>query len=391
MKRKPLAAIAGLGFSELSRKPIGTTRELAAVAVEAAIADAGLKKSDVDGLLINRSPVADPEELPLRLQNDVQLRDLSLLATLDSEGSSAVQMIQYAAMSIAQGLASCVVCVFADTPVKASGGGDTFAIAMPLTGIEGWERRQGFLGASAAYALAARRHMALYGTTERDLGAYAVSCRKWAALNPQAFLRSPLGLDDYLASPMVVAPFRMLDCCYPVNGAVALLVTGAERAADGPHPAVHIHGIGQGHRGRSGLAADDPEVNTGAVQAAQRVYSSAGVTAADITACQFYDAFSYVGLLALEEYGFCQRGEAGAFVADGQTAPGGALPVNTGGGHLSGFYLQGVTPLSEGVIQARGAGGPRQLRRNDLQLITGSGGCLDYHACLLLSPHVALD
>jgi len=143
MKRKPLAAIAGLGFSELSRKPIGTTRELAAVAVEAAIADAGLKKSDVDGLLINRSPVADPEELPLRLQNDVQLRDLSLLATLDSEGSSAVQMIQYAAMSIAQGLASCVVCVFADTPVKASGGGDTFAIAMPLTGIEDWERRQG--------------------------------------------------------------------------------------------------------------------------------------------------------------------------------------------------------------------------------------------------------
>jgi acetyl-CoA acetyltransferase len=391
MNREPIAALSGLGFSQLSRKPIGSTRELAAAAIEAAIADAGLNNSDIDGLLINRSPIAHPDELPLRLQNDLQLRDLGLLAALDSEGSSAVQMVQYAAMAIRQGLATTVACVFSDTPVKEKGGGDAFAIAMPLTGIEGWEQQHGFLGASAAYAIAAQRHMALYGTTAEQLGAYAVSCRNWAMLNPQAFLRKPLTIDEYLASPMVVAPLRMLDCCYPVNGAIALIVTSVARASDGPQAPVYLHGMGQGHRGRSGLRGDEPEVHTGAPQAAQRAYASAGVTARDVTACQFYDAFSYVGLLALEEYGLCKRGEAGAFVADGHTAPGGILPVNTGGGHLSGFYLQGVTPLSEGVLQVRAAGGERQIANNDLVLVTGSGGCLDYHACVLLSPHLALN
>jgi len=391
MKSTPIAAISGIGFSKLSRQPIGTTRELAGAAVLAAIADAGLKISDIDGLLINRSPVADFEELPLRLQNDLQLRDLGLLAAIDSEGSSALQMIQYAAMSIKQGLAKNVVCVFSDTPVKANGGGDAFAIAMPLTGIEGWELQQGFLGASAAYALAARRHMALYGTTSEHLGAYAISCRKWAALNPQAFLKKPLTIDDYLASPMVVAPLRMLDCCYPVNGAIAVIVTGVSQAGEGPRAPVYVHGMGQGHRGRSGMRGDAPEVHTGAQQAGEQAYRSAGVQSADVTACQFYDAFSYVGLLALEEYGLCKRGEAADFVADGNTAPGGTLPVNTGGGHLSGFYLQGVTPLSEGVIQVRGAGGERQVENNDLILVTGTGGCLDYHTCLLLSPHLSLE
>ncbi|WP_208510338.1 thiolase family protein [Variovorax paradoxus] len=391
MKSKPLAVISGLGFSELSRKPIGTSRELAAAAVQAAIEDAGLQLQDIDGLLINRSPVADPDEVPLRLQNDLQLRDLGLLAALDSEGSTAVQMIQYAAMAIGQGLATNVVCVFADTPVKAHGGGDSFVIGMPLTGVEGWERSQGMLGACAAYALAAQRHMAVYGTTSEQLGAYAVSCRQWALRNPQAFLTKPLTLADYLQSPMLATPFRILDCAFPVNGGIAVVVTGVERARDLRHAPVYVHGIGQGHRGRTGLGNDDPEFNTGAAQAGSAAYRGARVTARDVTACQFYDAFSYVGILALEEYGFCERGQAAAFVAAGQTAPGGTLPVNTGGGHLSGFYLQGVTPISEGVIQVRGAGGRRQVPRNDLVLVTGNGGCLDYHACMLLSPHVSLN
>lgn len=380
----PRAAISGLGFSALSRRPIGSSRELAASAITAAIADAGLRIEEVDGLLLNKSPIAPSEELPLRLAIDLGLRDLALLAAMDSEGSTGVQMVQYAALAVASGLATTVVCVFADTPVKAGGGGDSFAIAMPLSGIEGWEARQGFFGASAGYAMAARQHMARYGTTNEQLGAYAIACRKWAALNPQAFLRKPMSMADYLASPFVVEPFRVLDCCFPVNGAAALIVTSAERAGDGPQPPVYIHGMGQGHRGRSGLRGDDADVHTGAVQAGQTAYRSAGVTAGDVTQCQFYDAFSYVGLLSLESYGLCAQGEGGAFVERGHTAPGGKLPVNTGGGHLSGFYLQGLTPLSEGVIQGRGAGGERQAN-GDLILVSGSGGCLDYHACVLLS------
>lgn len=383
----PRAAITGLGFSAMSRKPIGTIRELAATAIDAAAADAGLRLQDIDGLLLNKSPTAATDELPLRLQNDLGLRDLALLAAMDSEGSTAVQMVQYAALAVDAGLAHTVVCVFADTPIKGKqGGGDTFNMAMPLSGIESWEARQGFFGASAGYALAARRHMALFGTTHEQFGAYAVACRQWAGRNPQAFLRQPITIADYLASPFVVEPFRVLDCCFPVNGAIALVVTSADRAADGPQPPVYLHGMGQGHRGQSGLRGDEAEVDTGATQAGNTAYRSAGVRASDVTQCQFYDAFSYVGLLSLEGYGLCERGAGGDFVAQGHTAPGGKLPVNTGGGHLSGFYLQGMTPLSEAVIQARGAGGERQAK-NDLILVSGNGGCLDYHACVLASPH----
>lgn len=394
-RSKPFAIISGLGFSELSRKRIGTTRELAVVAVDAAIADAGLQKADIDGLLINRSPIVNSEELPLRLQNDLQLRDLTLLTAFDAEGSTAVQMIQYAVLSVMHGLAKNIVCVFSDTPVKAKGGGDSFGVAMPLTGIEGWEAQQGFLGAAAGYGIAARRHMSLFGTTSEQLGAYAISCRKWAAGNPQAFLKTPLTMSEYLASPFVVSPFRVLDCAFPVNGAIAFVVTSANRHTEGPRPPVYIHGMGQGHCGRSGLRSgnpcEDPDVSTGAILASKQAYSNARVTPRDITICEFYDAFSYTGILALEGYGFCKQGEAASFVADGHTSPGGQLPVNTGGGHLSGFYLQGVTPISEGVIQARGFGGDRQVDRNDLVLISGSGGLVDYHACLLLSPHQSLN
>ncbi len=391
-KPQAKAAITGLGFSAMSRQPIGSVRELAASAILAAIADAGLRVKDIDGLLLNKSPTAHTEELPLRMQNDIGLRDLSLLAAMDSEGSTAVQMVQYATLTVAAGLAKAVVCVFSDTPIKekGKGGGDTFALAMPLSGIESWEARQGFLGATAGYALAARRHMALYGTTQEQLGAYAIACRQWAALNPQAFLRKPITLQDYLASPYVVEPFRVLDCCFPVNGAIALVVTAVDRAADAPKPPAYIHGMGQGHRGRSGLRGDEPEVLTGAVQAGKAAYRSAGVTARDVTQCQFYDAFSYAGVLSLEGYGLAKRGAGGAFVERGHTAPGGKLPVNTGGGHLSGFYLQGMTPLSEAVIQARGAGGERQVK-NDLILVSGNGGCLDYHTCVLVSPHQKLN
>lgn len=382
----PRAAITGLGFSAMSRQPIGTIRELAATAIDAAVADAGLRLQDIDGLLLNKSPTAATDELPLRLHNDLGLRDLGLLAAMDSEGSTAVQMVQYAALAAGAGLAKAVVCVFSDTPLKGKGGGDTFNMAMPLSGIESWEARQGFFGASAGYAMAARRHMALFGTTHEQFGAYAVACRQWAGRNPQAFLRQPITIADYLASPFVVEPFRVLDCCFPVNGAIALVVTSVDRAADSAQPPVYLHGMGQGHRGQSGLRGDEAEVDTGATQAGQTAYRSAGVSASDVTQCQFYDAFSYVGLLSLEGYGLCERGAGGDFVAQGHTAPGGKLPVNTGGGHLSGFYLQGMTPLSEAVIQARGAGGERQAQ-NDLILVSGNGGCLDYHACLLASPH----
>lgn len=384
MPRTALSAVVGLGLSPLSRRPIGTARDLARLAVERAVADAGLALADVDGLLIARSPLVVPDEIPLTLQNDLGLRDLRLLSAIDGEGSSTMQMLHTATLAVRQRLARTVVCVFADAPITAAGkGGDAYAVAMPLTGVDGWEARQGLVGAAAAYAMAARRHMAVFGTSERDLGAWAVACRAWAAGNPDAFLRTPLTLDDYLASPHVVEPFRVLDCAYPVNGAVAFVVTTTARGRSAPR-AAFVHGIAQGHRGRG--SGDDAEYVTGASLAGERLWRATGLEPRHVTAAQVYDAFSYAGLLALEEYGLAARGWGGALVASGATSPGGSLPVNTGGGHLSGFYLQGATPMAEGLLQVMGGAGARRIARPDLMLVTGVGGCFDLHACALLAP-----
>lgn len=388
MGKPALSAIVGLGFSALSRDPIGSERALAADAVRAAALDCGLALRDIDGLLLNASSLAAGDVLPLKTQHDLGLRDLRLLASLDAKGSSVVQLIQQASLAIANGMASTVACVFADAPLSGSGrGGASYDSASALTGIDGWEAGYGLFGPVGAYALAARRYMAVYGVTEQHLGAYAVACRRWAQLNPRAFLREPLTMETYLASRMIVEPFRLLDCAYPVNGGAAVIVTSIDRATALARPPVYVHGMGQGHAGAPAMRGYEPELATGGEAAGHSAYAMAGIHPRDVSACQFYDAFSYSALVALEDYGLCARGEAGAFVLEGRTAPGGTLPVNTGGGQLSGFYLQGMTPVSEAVIQARGEGGARQTARNDILLVNGSGGRLEYHAALVVSPH----
>ncbi|ATE62031.1 thiolase family protein [Thauera sinica] len=381
---KARGAIIGLGHSELSRRHIGSARHLAVAAVDAAIADSGLRHRDIDGLLINRSPLAPHEVLPLKLQEDLQLDGLRLLTSIEGEGSSAVQMIQYAALAIEAGMATKVACVFADDPLgAATTGGQAFSPALGISGIEGWEEHCGLHGAAGAYALAAREYLWHYGLDDDALGGVALSDRAWARLNPDAFLRQPLSMDDYLRSPWVVEPFRVLDCAYPVNGSIAVIVSSADAAADLAERPVYVYGMGQGHRGFTGFGRPG-EPLTGAAIAGGVAFDMAGVSPEDVSACQFYEAFSFTTLLALEEYGLCPPGGAADFVRGGNTAPGGRLPCNTGGGHLSGFYLQGMTPVAEAVVQVRGLGGERQLDDPGLMLVTGNGGRLDYHAALLV-------
>jgi acetyl-CoA acetyltransferase len=391
MGRTARAAIVGFGFSPLSRKPIGTITELAAAALAAALDDAGLSSSDLDGLLLVQSELAARSALGIRFRDDLGLADLALLNVIEAKGSSVVQMVQQATLAVEAGLANTVACLFSDAPVSAGkGAGQSYVRPTTLSGIDGWEERYGLFGAIGSYALAARRYMDRFGLDESHLGAYAIACRKWAAGNPLAFARNPLDLATYRASPFVVEPFRVLDCALPVNGAAAVIVTSVARATDAKGPAAFIHGMGQGHDGHSGLRTGGDNT-TGGRSAARRATAMAGVTPADISMCQLYDAFSFSGLFALEDYGLCGPGEAGDFVAEGHTAPGGRLPVNTGGGQLSGYYLQGMTPLSEAIIQARGRGGARQVARNDVILCNGSGGCLEFHAALIMSPHKVLS
>ncbi len=385
------AAITGFGITPMGRIYRSST-EFAADAVRMAIADAGLKKDEVDGLLINAGVTGTTGGggISLGLQNYLGMQNLRLLNHMNAAGSTAAQMVQYATLAITAGMAKHVVCVFADAPLKDGGSagaayGGQRAPGRPK-GMSGLTQAAGYFGPNTGYALAARRHMDLYGTTHDQLGAIAVAERSWATRNPMAQMRQPITLEDYHNSRWVVEPLHLLDCCLVSNGAVAVVVSSAADAKEMPQPPVYILGMGQGHPGDPGREGSDPETVTGAQIAAKTVFAMAGVGPSDIDACEIYDCYTYTVLVTLEDYGFCKKGEGGPFVEDGRLGPGGSLPTNTGGGELSAYYMWGMTPLSEAVIQVRGHGGDRQVK-NDLVLCTGNGGILSYHAALILSPH----
>ena len=385
MKRTPLSAVTGLGMTELSREYSATSWQLAVEAIGLAIDDAGLKHSDIDGLLINKSPIEDLSAMPMDLQDYAGLRNLSLLNVVEAEGSSMVQTLQQATMAIQSGLAKKVVCVFADTPLQPGGSAaESFAIAMPMMGKLGIEIANGFYSAIAAYAMAAQRYLSVYDRTTDDLALVAMANREWAMLNPLAKIKKPMTMEDHHASPWLVEPLRMLDCAYPVNGSIAVVVSDVEYADNHPDQAAYIYGMGQGHKGNTNRRGYQPEIETGAKNAAATAYKMAGITADDIDACEFYDAFTISTLVNLEMYGFCERGTAGKFIAEKGIGPGGQLPINTGGGHTSGYYMQGATAVSEAVMQLRNKAGERQLTKLDNMLVTGYGGRMQYHAALIM-------
>lgn len=384
-------AIAGLGITEMTRDWRGDTPMLAIRAIKLALEDAGLAKGDLDGLLINNGVVPagyDSSSMGLQLQTMMGLTDLKLLNHMNAAGSTAGQMVQFASLAIQAGMCTTVACVFADAPLSTGqSASSAYGQIRALRGVAGLPPAYGIFGANAQYALTARRHMALYGTTNDHFGAIAVSNRKWASKNPRAVFRSPITMDDYHNSRWICEPFHLLDCTMVNNGAIAVIVTSPERAADLKQPPVYVIGMGQGHPGNPRRAEAENEVNTGARIARTTAFAMAGITNKDIDVCELYDCYTYTTLVTLEDYGFCEKGEGGPFVADGKLEPGGSLPTNTGGGELSGYYMWGMTPLSEGIIQARGQGGERQVPKHDVVLVSCQGGILDYHACLVLSPH----
>jgi acetyl-CoA acetyltransferase len=284
-------------------------------------------------------------------------------------------------------MADVVACVWADAPLRPGrGAGESYGQAgRAQPGWRGLLAAGGVTGANQMYALAARRHMNAYGTTSEQLGHIAVAQRQWAALNPRAQLRDPVTLDDYLASRWIAEPFRLLDCCLVSNGGIAVIVTSAERAASLAQPPVHLLGWAQSHPGHSLGRHDDFGLVSGAARSGPAALAMAGVGLADIDVVELYDCYTYTVLVTLEDYGFCAKGEGGPFAASGVLGPQGKLRLNTGGGQLSSYYMWGMTPLSEAVIQARGQGGDRQADRHELVLVSGNGGMLDHHSTLVLS------
>jgi acetyl-CoA acetyltransferase len=248
-----------------------------------------------------------------------------------------------------------------------------------------WERPYGVDAPPAAYALAATRHMHQYGTTTRHFAELAVATRAWACLNPSAYHRTPLTVDEVLDQPYFVYPFRATDICLVTDAGGAVVLTSSTRARDLGVPVVEVLGSAVAHTHYGISQMPDLTVSPAAISG-PLAYAEAGVGPADVDVAELYDSFTYTALVQLEDLGFCAKGEAGDFVSGQRTAPGGEFPLNTSGGGLSYTHpgMFGMFLLVEAVRQLRGECGERQVRDPRVALVNGMGGYLSSSATAVL-------
>ncbi len=382
MSTRGKAAIVGAAESDLGEVGPGfTPLDLIGQAADRALADAGLSKGDVDGLFsasayYSMATVSAGEYLGIR----PRYSDATNMG-----GSSFVSHLLHAAAALEAGLCEVALVVYAST--QRSGGGFRGASDPPNP----YETPYGPRYPVSMYALAASRHMHEYGTTREQLAEVAVAAREWAKLNPKAFKRDPLTVEDVLVSRMVSSPLSLLDCCLVTDGGGALVVTSGQRAKDLRKAPVYLLGAGEAHWHRNISQMPDLTV-TAAVDSGRRAYEMAGVGPADVRVAMLYDAFTITPILFLEDLGFCEKGEGGTFVENGRIAPGGELPVNTNGGGLSynhpGMY--GLLLLIEAVRQLRGECRERQVEGAEVALAHGNGGVLSSQVTALLGSESVL-
>jgi acetyl-CoA acetyltransferase len=370
-------AIVGVGESDIGKRgsrPGLTHMGLLLEAAARAIQDSGLRKDQIDGL-ITRGPQLNYSAV---LADRLGLPPRHYVCDVALSGSASASMILNAVAALHAGFCSTVLVI------NGSLGGEEGAVE---GGGPGWvhdlSQPFGQVGAPISYALLAQRHMYEYGTTSEQFGAIAVACRKHASLNPSASFRTPITLEEHQQSRMIADPFRLLDCCPPTVAAGAVIITSAERTRDLPNKPVYVLGLGHSNTHSEGQYA--PNMTTTAMrEASQRAYEMAGLGPKDVDFANLYDCFTYAALVTLEDYGFCAKGEGGAFVEGGRIELGGELPLNTGGGLLSQGHASGFLHITESAIQLRGAAGDRQVADAKVGIVSGQCGVLGVNACLLL-------
>src|SRR5918995_5556948 len=286
-------------------------------------------------------------------------------------GSSFVSHLFHAASAIDAGFCEVALIAYGSTQRSASGRLVSGSEALP------YEAPYKPRYPVSAYAFAASRHMHEYGTTRQQLAEVAVAAREWAKLNPKAFMRDDLSVEDVLDSRMVSSPLSVLDCCLVTDGGGAMLVTSAGRARDLRKPPVYLLGAGEAHWHRNISQMPDLTVSA-ATESGPRAYRMAKIGPEDVDVAMLYDAFTINTVLFLEDLGFCKKGEGGAFVSGGRIAPNGSLAVNTNGGGLSYCHpgMYGLFLLIEAVRQLRGECGARQVKDCEVALAHGNGGVL---------------
>jgi acetyl-CoA acetyltransferase len=358
-------AIVGMGVTKQGRALGVTEVELRRQALELALLDAGIERDAIDGYIHASHEREDLRYLGL---------SPNFSWPIQTGGATASATFVMAAGAILSGQAEMVACAYAMAP--SSGGMPGFGAPMSFGSLGyGYPAQVGMIGAASAHALHARWHMDHYGTTSEHLGAVAVQLRNHAVNRPDAMtFGKPITLEDHQTSPMIVDPFHMLDCCRDTDGGAVFIVTSAERARTmaATHP-VYILGAGMGHNSAKWHERDVYAHHDNIAPAAARAFSQAGLSIADIDTAQFYDPFTISIIMQLEHYGFCKPGQGGPFVADGGIGLDGAIPSNTGGGQISGFYAAGFTPVIEAMKQLRGEAGATQVNKARRALVSGHG------------------
>lgn len=389
---KDQSCIVGVGETAFVRGAGRTVLSQVSEACSRAVADAGLAPGQVDGLVLSGTKVFGEA-----LAATIGLSNLTYTASVHLGGANPVAALQSAAMAVTTGVATAVLVPYgwngySETRIsRREDDGNAAPDAGPAAGDDTMSQAvlnayapMGVFGPVQFYSWLATRHSELYGITAEHTAEIALLSRANAQSNPKAYMQGrPLTFDDYMASPMISSPLRMYDCCLETDGACAVVVTSAERAADSPHTPVYISGVAEGHP----FPADDFEsradiADIGLVRAAPRVFAMADVSVADLDFAQIYDCFTYVVLLQLEALGLCGTGEVGDYVSGGRLRIDGELPINTHGGLHSEAHVESLNHIIEAVRQLRHEA-DLQVEGCEVGLITGWGNFAEGSAAIL--------
>lgn len=389
---RAVAAIAGVGESRIGEVPDRGSMELMADAAAAALENAGLTFNDVDGLLTTPSRV-EGWPMPCTVVAGALGLKPSYFATVDIAGASGAAMIHQAAMAVATGACSTVLCVAGQSLLSGMSRGGAIS-SMATRGSAAHAELEQPLGPPipALYALVAQRHMHEYGTTRAQMAQVAVEQRRHASLNPNAHKRDLIAVDDVLNAPLIASPLGRLDCSLVSDGAGAVIVTTPERARNLKGRPAYLLGTGYGH-GHAWVGDSESLTTTAAAISGKAAYANARLGPSDMQFACLYDCFTITVIAELEDLGFCGKGEGGGFVESGAIGRNGSLPVNPHGGLLSAGHSgvpAGIFHVIEAARQVRGEAGERQLDRASTAFVHGNGGIIGVHCSLVLGAEEAL-
>jgi acetyl-CoA acetyltransferase len=369
--------IAGAAETDaIGRLPDHSTLQLHIEGAVNAVADAGLRMRDIDGIATVNMPG------PMQVAHALGITPSWMDGTAVG-GTSFLLHVRHAAAAIRAGYARTVLITHGESGRSRVGAGGWPRGASSIPGQ--FEAPYGTAGPTTAFTIPVLRYMKEYGLTHEQLAYVAVAQRKWASRNPRAMFRDLITVEDVLASRLVAWPFHLLECCLVTDGGGALVVTSADRAAEFPKPAVHVLGTGESMETPMISQMIDFTESQAFRLAGQAAFAEAGITTADVSHMMIYDAFAHLPIYGLEALGFVPKGDAGAFISDGNTEPGGRLPLNTNGGGLSYTHtgMYGMFAIQEGVRQIRGEA-PAQVPDADISVILGNGGMFASSGVLVL-------